>query len=200
MLDYITYYVNQMTDVRFSIYSGLIIATIIRFFAIFIRVASHKRTTFLHEITAWLFWFYMWIVFSLTLGLGLYKAFIYHQFTLDGNINFDIFSVVSQAAKRGDWNYIALNVGGNFLLLMPFGIMLPLLWPKMASVFKTVPLACLISFMIEFIQYFIDRQTDIDDLVINTLGALVGYWGFCILRGIFPKLHKHFACKPKKSK
>lgn len=36
------------------------------------------------------------------------------------------------------------------------------------------------SFLIEFIQYFIGRSCDIDDLIMNTLGACMGYAAFIV--------------------
>ena len=48
-----------------------------------------------------------------------------------------------------------------------------------------------ISFAIEVLQMFCGRTTDVDDLLMNTLGALIGYWmflaaerqtSFCLLR------------------
>lgn len=47
------------------------------------------------------------------------------------------------------------------------------------------------SFAIEVLQMFCGRTTDVDDLLMNTLGALIGYWmflaaerqtSFCLLR------------------
>ena len=46
-------------------------------------------------------------------------------------------------------------------------------------------LMLLFSFLIEFIQYFIGRSADIDDLILNTLGAMLGYFIFYIFSGLF---------------
>lgn len=53
------------------------------------------------------------------------------------------------------------------------------------------------SFAIEFIQFFIGRSTDIDDVILNTAGALAGFWIFWLLRAIFPNLIEKFQCQPR---
>ena len=53
------------------------------------------------------------------------------------------------------------------------------------------------SFTIELIQFFIGRSTDIDDLILNTAGALAGFWVFCLLRAVFPKFTEKFQCTPR---
>lgn len=36
--------------------------------------------------------------------------------------------------------------------------------------------------MIEFVQYFIGRSCDIDDLTMNTLGGCIGYGVYCVIK------------------
>ncbi len=64
----------------------------------------------------------------------------------------------------------------NVLLFTPFGAFLPVLWPDFRS-WKCTALAGLTaSCMIEAAQIFTYRTTDINDLITNTLGAVIGYW------------------------
>ena len=46
-------------------------------------------------------------------------------------------------------------------------------------------------------QFFIGRSTDIDDVILNTAGALAGFWTFCLLRIIFPGFFETFHCRAK---
>lgn len=82
------------------------------------------------------------------------------------------------------WNYFQ-NLFGNIALFVPFGFFLPLLYPKM-HFGKVVLIAALSSSLIEFIQYlnmFLGyyRYVDIDDVLLNTFGAMLGFWTFKIL-------------------
>ena len=73
------------------------------------------------------------------------------------------------------------EIGGNMLLLFPLGAMLPMLWEKFRSCTKTVFFAFCLSLSIETMQLLsgylgnIGRAFDIDDVLLNTLGALLGF-------------------------
>ncbi|MGE5627923.1 MAG: VanZ family protein [Solirubrobacterales bacterium] len=85
------------------------------------------------------------------------------------------------------------NVGGNFVLLMPLGILIPLLSNKLNSIKKALMLGFIISFFIEMFQYFEDyfhlgfRTVDVDDIILNTLGAAAGYLIYVFTTKVFLK-------------
>ena len=112
---------------------------------------------------------------------------IYH-FRFDANINMipmvDIFTDFSQYFK-------------NMLLFVPFGFLLPLLWKRERLVEKTVSIGFLFSLFIELIQLFSFRATDIDDLLMNTLGTWVGYLLFKVILKIMPGLCERFGAGEK---
>lgn len=63
----------------------------------------------------------------------------------------------------------------NILLFMPLGFLVPLIWKKMDKYAYILGTGFAFSFLIEVSQLFNNRSTDIDDLIMNTLGALLGY-------------------------
>lgn len=68
----------------------------------------------------------------------------------------------------------------NVLLFVPLGMLLPLVFPKKFNRFWKVSLCALCTTVaIETIQYFIGRSADIDDVIANALGGMLG---FCLLR------------------
>lgn len=69
-----------------------------------------------------------------------------------------------------------LNLVGNLVVFSPIGFFLPLLWEKFRSWKTVLPTALLIGGGVEFIQYFIGRSPDIDDVILNTLSILLGFW------------------------
>lgn len=75
--------------------------------------------------------------------------------------------------------YFIINILGNICLFLPIGFGIPLLWKKV-SFKKVLLIALLASLFIEICQLPQARGTDIDDLWINTLGALIGYWLYAI--------------------
>jgi len=72
------------------------------------------------------------------------------------------------------------NVLGNVVLFFPLGVILPLLSPKLRSLPGVLLAAILFSFSIELTQYISRhfgnyRSVDIDDIILNTLGAVLGF-------------------------
>lgn len=63
----------------------------------------------------------------------------------------------------------------NVVLFMPLGFLVPLIWDKFRNVVKIALFGIFFSLLIEVSQLYTNRATDIDDLIVNTFGALVGY-------------------------
>lgn len=70
----------------------------------------------------------------------------------------------------------------NILLFLPLGMLLPLIWPSLRRLSFTVLSGFSLSLLIEASQLLNNRRTDVDDLILNTLGALLGYCLFLLLR------------------
>lgn len=63
----------------------------------------------------------------------------------------------------------------NTILFIPLGIFLPILYKKYRNFKKVAISGFLTSLFIEIMQIFSYRATDIDDLITNTLGTIIGY-------------------------
>lgn len=71
---------------------------------------------------------------------------------------------------------IIWNVVGNAVMFIPSGIILPFIYRQLNSFWKVVAAGALIPLSIEILQLpFPSRASDIDDLILNTLGVAVGY-------------------------
>ena len=64
----------------------------------------------------------------------------------------------------------------NAVMFAPLGFLLPVLWRKCRKWSVTTLTGFLLSLTIEVLQMFCFRATDVDDLLMNTLGALLGYF------------------------
>lgn len=74
---------------------------------------------------------------------------------------------------RGGWWTFFYPLLGNIFWFIPMGIVLG----KRFGFFTTVLLAGLISFSIEVLQWlFNNGVSDIDDIIFNIAGAIIGYW------------------------
>jgi glycopeptide antibiotics resistance protein len=72
------------------------------------------------------------------------------------------------------------NTIGNLLLFIPLGILLPLVSDRFRSLARMLPAALCLSVTIETIQFLSQfvgspRSVDIDDVLLNTLGACLGF-------------------------
>ena len=72
-------------------------------------------------------------------------------------------------------------------MFIPLGFLLPFLWKKYQKLTPTLLFGFLFSLFIELSQLITLRATDIDDLIANTLGALIGYLIWKIYMKIFNK-------------
>lgn len=75
----------------------------------------------------------------------------------------------------------------NIVLFVPFGLAAPYVFKK-TSFLKVLFTGLSISFLIEFIQHFVGRESEIDDLICNTLGVVVGYLFYRLMKKLCPKL------------
>lgn len=73
----------------------------------------------------------------------------------------------------------------NVLLFVPLGVLLPLIWRKYRSFWKTAMFGLILSMTVELAQMFFGRATDINDLITNTCGAMLG---FLCSRPVFKKI------------
>ncbi|WP_307533893.1 VanZ family protein [Streptomyces sp. V3I8] len=69
------------------------------------------------------------------------------------------------------------QVGGNILLGIPFGVLLPLLVPGTRGILRVTLLTATAMLLVEVVQgmFITGRAFDIDDVILNTSGALIGY-------------------------
>ena len=63
----------------------------------------------------------------------------------------------------------------NLVLFLPLGILIPLLRGKRRSLLFTAGAGAAFSMLIELSQLLNNRSTDIDDLLLNTMGAIIGF-------------------------
>lgn len=101
------------------------------------------------------------------------------------------FEEIARALRGGPWVFFMMlaNIG----IFMPLGFFSALLWRK-PTWWKSTLVGLCSSCAIEFVQFFIGRITDIDDVILNTAGALIGFLIFWVLRACVPQLIGKFQC------
>ncbi|MEK5230595.1 VanZ family protein [Lysinibacillus sp. FSL K6-0232] len=75
-----------------------------------------------------------------------------------------------------NWDIIIINLLGNLFIFTPMGFLLPLLSKKFRKAWVVICLGFLSSLAVETIQFiFTVGSADIDDLILNSIGAWLGY-------------------------
>ncbi|HDR6298750.1 hypothetical protein COD90_22650 [Bacillus cereus] len=124
-----------------------------------------KRTISIrHFLWVYVFLFYLSLVYKVTQIATVWDISRYETWIRVNQINLTLFDTA------GSTTYLL-----NIVLFMPFGFLLPTIWPQFRKMKNTVCAGFFFSLAIELNQLLNNRITDIDDLFTNTLGAIVGY-------------------------
>lgn len=83
------------------------------------------------------------------------------------------------------------NIIGNVLLFLPYGYFASE-YIKSKKAWPICLLTTLVTITIEFVQLNIGRTFDIDDVILNTLGGLLGYLLYRLVEKVKVKLPKVF--------
>ena len=91
------------------------------------------------------------------------------------------------------FRYWFLNIFGNIFLLMPFGFLLPIILEKSLGYIRIVLFSLLLTAGIELAQFYTGLgEMDIDDVILNVLGSMLGYGLFRLLRATAQRrMHIH---------
>lgn len=87
-----------------------------------------------------------------------------------------------------------LNFFGNLAVFVPIGFF-PVLLFKKANWKHSLAVGFGMSLFIEVVQYFIMRNSAVDDVILNTAGAMCGYLVYVLLRCWCPNFIGKFHCK-----
>lgn len=90
-------------------------------------------------------------------------------------INLIPFATMRSYIKYSGIFHALLNILGNVVLFIPIGYIFPMILKRYRSIKTMAVLSIAISLFIEFIQFFVGRSCDIDDLILNFVGGIIGY-------------------------
>ena len=76
----------------------------------------------------------------------------------------------------------------NVLLFLPLGFFLPVLWENFKKLHWTILFGFCTSLLIEVLQIFTFRATDVNDLMTNTFGTFLGWCFGRVLRWLGPSV------------
>ena len=148
--------------------SLLILITILFTIRFFSFVSNKKKIVFYKEILSLLFIIYLMCFFYIltfedvdwsTANLIPFKEMF--RFSLGSRMFFK-------------------NVFGNIILFLPYGFFLSY-FVKLKRVKIITILSLFVSFIVEIIQYRIGRVFDVDDIILNVIGGIIGYYLYRVI-------------------
>lgn len=150
-----------------------------------LQYAIFRQRNIYQFIAVLLFSFYSIAVFSVvgvpTVG----------TFEIDLGFNFiPVIDIVNSPLE-----YIK-NTVLNIILFIPLGFLVPAIWKDYRSAKTMFFMGLAVSIGIEILQIFTYRLTDIDDLITNTAGTMIGYY---ISKKLSFKLPLRISDHPQKS-
>jgi glycopeptide antibiotics resistance protein len=76
---------------------------------------------------------------------------------------------------------IEAQIYGNILIFIPFGFVLPILFRRFRNPLLSIGLVFFLSLLVESIQrVFRIGQFDVDDIILNATGGIIGFVAFVI--------------------
>jgi glycopeptide antibiotics resistance protein len=139
-----------------------------------------------------------WLLFGLYCGLMLWLLFFHRigETATTGRYNLQLWDTVNRylwvlkySADSVQRRYAAANLVGNVVLFQPLGIFLPVLFARLRTFWRLAITALLMILSVEALQFFTGLGAlDVDDLVLNLMGILLGY---LLWRGIQTKKCNH---------
>jgi len=95
-------------------------------------------------------------------------------------------------SKRLREEYKYDNIGGNIIGFMPLGILLPALFFSFRSVWRIALISFCISLLFETTQLLTGLGSfDVDDVILNTTGGIVGYIVYLGLKKFIRDEHEY---------
>lgn len=83
---------------------------------------------------------------------------------------------------------ILINVIGNTAMFLPLGIVWPSVYKELDTHWKVISAGIGVSLCIEILQLpFYDRVSDVDDLLLNTFGFIIGYLLYLLAKQVSKK-------------
>lgn len=151
-----------------------------------------SKTTALHETGMILLALFLAGLASVTVSLDfLFRG----DLTIHGGVSLLPFRTILIYSSGGTASELLINIWGNIGMFLPIGFCVPLLWEKRETFRWALLCGFSVSFLIELLQLFSFRTTDVDDLILNTLGACLGWLAFALLNRLFPRTVERFRMK-----
>ena len=148
--------------------------------AIMLRVVislyNHEKINIFNDFKMLVYIIYLFVLFQLVTTID-FRSYSNNFIPFKEILRYDISSKL-----------FIRNVIGNIVIFIPFGYLISdtiYMNTKHKNIFIVLIFVLLTSLGIETTQMYIGRSFDVDDIILNFVGGLFGYFSFLIIKKIF---------------
>jgi glycopeptide antibiotics resistance protein len=172
---------------------GLLLCILLLYAWIIFMTIRKRQETFWQILLQSSFFVYIFMVLTLTGYFILFKEIsshdwwdkMVHRVEIRDKVNLTAFKTM-KIYKPFDKQIV-----GNVVMLLPLGLFIPLNFSKIRKFLPVVSLCFLTSVLIELMQLITSyRSTDVDDVILNTTGACIGFLIYKLLEKQFIRLNE----------
>lgn len=136
-------------------------------------------------------WILCWILFWIYIGALVYFLFFAEMLGRAGEARGYYYNLIPLKEIRRFLVYrdklgttaVFLNLGGNIMIFMPFGFLLPIMSRKLRGFFRVTFLGFELSLAVECVQLVTRTGSfDVDDMILNTIGAMLGFLIYAVIQ------------------
>lgn len=183
----VTYH-ESYANSSFKRIAGLMLSVLLLYTWVIYAALRKTQDNFFQVLIHSTFFVYVFFVLQLTGYFILFKEIssqgwwdkMDHRIETSDHVNFTPFSTINR------YSTFDRQVVGNLIMLFPFGIYLPLLYRKLRKLsgfFAILLSSFLVSVGIESLQLATSyRSTDVDDIMLNTAGACLGFMVYQLIK------------------
>ncbi len=140
-----------------------------------------------------------WILFYLYIILLCYFLFLSDHYgrgiiSEEYRYNLELFKEIKRFIKyreRLGFENFVVNILGNVLAFAPFGFLLPMLKKSYRRFIVITLLSILFSLSVELLQMYTKVGVfDVDDILMNSIGGVLGYIAYSISSSVFRRFQK----------
>ena len=133
---------------------------------------SKQSYKYLKSISATIFIIYISYLIYLTFFDHFYGRGFTHR-----SINIIPFkTIIKFLSSSYNFDIVVTNIAGNIAAFVPMGFLLPIVFNRLSGLFRVFIVCLSATLSIEIFQYVTGAGvSDIDDVLLNVLGGLLGY-------------------------
>lgn len=134
-----------------------------------------------------------WVLFIIYIGVLVYFLFLserYGRTAGSGEYRYNLKPLKEIRRFLVNWRILGIesvfvNLAGNILAFVPFGYILPIISPKNRNFLHIFLLSLELTLTVEVMQLLLKVGSfDVDDILLNTLGGILGYGFFALTRRV----------------